>query len=95
MVAKRKSTLKLSTGVAKRSSFAKASLASAKVGFKKSATLKKIRIGILVGKDFDPVKKDSHPPNFPKKLILTNEDWGKYSIDAVTQSKYKDYIPTS
>lgn len=93
MVSKRKSTLKASTGVAKRSSFAKASLANAKVGFKKSATLKKIRIGILVGKDFDPVKKDSHPPNFPKKLILTNEDWGKYSIDAVTAVKIQGLHP--
>lgn len=58
---------------------------------KKTATkgeaLKKIRIGVCVGKDFDPVKKNTQPANFPKKLCLTKDDWGKYSVDAVTALK--------
>ena len=34
---------------------------------------KKIRIGIMVGKDFDPVKPGLEPANFPKELILTQD----------------------
>merc|ERR1719326_2428369 len=55
-----------------------------------SAATFKLRIGVCVGKDFDPVKKDTQPPNFPKKLCLTDDDWGKYSVDAVTALKMKD-----
>lgn len=51
---------------------------------------KKLRIGVCIGKDFDPVKKGSEPPNFPKKLIRTKDDWGKYSVDAVTALRMKE-----
>jgi hypothetical protein len=50
----------------------------------------KLRIGVCVGKDFDPVKKNTQPPNFPKELMLTKEEWGQYSVDAVTALKMKD-----
>lgn len=50
----------------------------------------KLRIGVCVGKDFDPVKKNTQPHDFPNKLILTKDDWGKYSVDAVTALKMKD-----
>merc|ERR1719502_967163 len=59
----------------------------------KSAKTFKIRVGVCVGKDFDPVKKGTQPPNFPKGLILTNDDWGKYSVDAVTALKMKELHP--
>jgi hypothetical protein len=65
---------------------------------KKAATVKnskaagnfKLRIGVCVGKDFDPVKKDTQPPQFPSELVRTKDDWGKYSIDAVTALKMQD-----
>merc|ERR1712137_89241 len=60
---------------------------------KTGIAVNKLRIGILVGKDFDPVKKDTHPPNFPKKYILTQEDWGKYSIDVCTALKMQSLHP--
>jgi len=60
---------------------------------KKGADKFKLRLGICVGKDFDPVKKGTQPPNFPKELILTNDDWGKYSVDAVTALKMKELHP--
>lgn len=60
---------------------------------KKDKPLKKIRIGILVGKDFDPVKKGTEPVNFPKKFIFTNDDWGKYSIDACTPLRMQEMHP--
>jgi len=61
---------------------------------KKSGTaLKKIRVGVMVGKDFDPVKPGTHPPNFPKKLVLTKDDWGKYSIDACTALRMQQLHP--
>lgn len=50
----------------------------------------KLRIGVCIGKDFDPVKKNTQPPGFPKKFILTDDDWGKYSVDAVTALKMKE-----
>jgi len=53
----------------------------------------KLRVGVCVGKDFDPVKKGTEPPSFPKKLILTNHDWGKYSVDAVTALKMQTLHP--
>jgi len=59
----------------------------------KNAVTKKIRVGILVGKDFDPVKKGTHWPKFPKELILTDSDWGKYSIDAATAIKLQQLHP--
>jgi len=46
--------------------------------------------GVCVGKDFDPVKKNTQPHNFPKELCLTKDDWGKYSVDAVTALKMKE-----
>lgn len=62
-------------------------------GVKKSEPSKKIRIGILVGKDFDPVKEGTQWPNFPKKLTLTDDDWGKYSIDAATALRMQQLHP--
>lgn len=59
----------------------------------KKSALKKVRVGVLVGKDFDPVKKGTEPPNFPKKLIRTNDEWGKYSVDAVTALKMQTLHP--
>lgn len=59
----------------------------------KNTTNFKLRVGVCVGKDFDPVKKGSHPASFPKELILTNDDWGKYSVDAVTALKMKELHP--
>lgn len=53
----------------------------------------KLRVGVCIGKDFDPVKKNTQPPNFPKELVLTKDDWGKYSVDAVTALKMKELHP--
>lgn len=60
---------------------------------KKASGVFKIRIGVGVGKDFDPCKKGTEPPDFPKKLCLTEAEWGKYSIDAVTALKMKQLHP--
>lgn len=60
---------------------------------KSKAPLKRIRVGILVGKDFDPVKKDTHWPSYPKKFVLTNDDWGKYSVDVCTALKMQQLHP--
>jgi len=60
---------------------------------KKGAATKKLRIGILVGKSFDPVKKNSQCANFPKHLHLTKDDWGKYSVDAVTACRVQQMHP--
>jgi hypothetical protein len=57
------------------------------------AAFKKIRLGIMIGKDFDPVKKGTHPPDFPDKFVLTKDDWGKYSVDAVTALKIQQLHP--
>jgi len=51
---------------------------------KKVDASKKLRIGIIVGKDFDPCKKGNEGPDFPDHLSLTDAEWGKYSVDAVT-----------
>eukprot|EP00933_Yihiella_yeosuensis_P004621 TRINITY_DN1089_c0_g1_i1.p1 TRINITY_DN1089_c0_g1~~TRINITY_DN1089_c0_g1_i1.p1 ORF type:complete len:420 (+),score=148.27 TRINITY_DN1089_c0_g1_i1:78-1337(+) len=59
----------------------------------KKAPLKKVRIGILVGKDFDPVKKNTHDPNYPKHLILAQDEWGKYQIDVSTALKMQQLHP--
>jgi len=64
-----------------------------KIRSKKDMSLKKIRIGVLVGKDFDPCKANTHPPDFPKKLIFTNDDWGKYSIDACAALEMRQLHP--
>jgi len=63
-----------------------------KVG-NKTASSNKIRVGILVGKDFDPVKQGTHWPDFPKKYNLTEDDWGKYSIDFATALRIKQMHP--
>lgn len=69
-------------------------LTKAKKGVSKSKSLtKKVRIGILVGKDFDPCKKGTQWPEYPKKFILTKEDWGKYSIDVCTALKMQQLHP--
>jgi len=60
---------------------------------KKEAPLKKIRVGIVVGKDFDPVKKNTQWPSFPKSLMLTKDDWGKYSVDACTALRMQQLHP--
>merc|ERR1719472_757185 len=60
---------------------------------KKNAEAKKIRVGILVGKDFDPVKKGTQWPEYPANMILTNHDWGKYSIDAATAVRMQQLHP--
>jgi hypothetical protein len=62
-------------------------------GVKKDTSLKKVRIGILVGKDFDPVKKGTQWPDYPKKFIFTNHDWGKYSIDVATALRMQQLNP--
>jgi len=58
-----------------------------------SGVVKKIRVGILVGKDFDPVKKGTQWPKFPKVLNLTNHEWGKFSIDAATAIRMQQLHP--
>jgi len=60
---------------------------------KNQPALKKIRVGILVGKDFDPVKKGTQWPDFPKRFILTQEEWGKYSVDVATALKMQQLHP--
>jgi len=63
-------------------------------GVVKSATpTPKIRIGVLVGKDFDPVKKGTQWPEYPQKYVLTNDDWGKYSVDVATALKMQQLHP--
>merc|ERR1712129_285253 len=54
---------------------------------------KKIRIGVLVGKDFDPVKAGTQWPDYPKKFQLTQDDWGRYSIDVATALKMQQLHP--
>jgi len=60
---------------------------------KKNEPVKKVRVGILVGKDFDPVKAGTQWPDYPKHLALTEEEWGKYSIDAATALRMKQLHP--
>jgi len=60
---------------------------------KKDTSSKKVRVGILVGKDFDPVKKGTHWPDFPKQYNLTNDDWGKYSVDFCTALRMQQLHP--
>jgi len=67
--------------------------ASKKGAVKKDAPLKKVRVGVLVGKDFDPVKKGTQWPDYPKKFILTDDDWGKYSVDVATALKMQQLHP--
>lgn len=63
-------------------------------GVKKAACAsKKIRIGLLIGKDFDPVRKNTHSPDYPNKLLLTDDDWGKYSVDVETGLKMQSLHP--
>jgi len=60
---------------------------------KRAAPSPKIRIGVLVGKDFDPVKKGTQWPEYPQKYVLTNDDWGKYSVDVATALKMAQLHP--
>jgi len=60
---------------------------------KKHAPVKKIRVGILVGKDFDPVKKGTQWPDYPERFILTKDDWGKYSVDVCTALRMQHLHP--
>jgi hypothetical protein len=86
MVAKKKAVAALkTTGVTKAE--------VTKSVAKKGTTTKKVKIGILVGKDFDPVKKGTHPPHYPKDLILTETEWGKYSVDTCTALKIQQAHP--
>lgn len=85
MVAKSKAVPKMS---------AKFKMAAKKTIATKKAPLKKIRIGIIVGKSFDPVKVGTEPPNFPvNKLSLTDDEWGKYSVDACTALRMQELHP--
>jgi len=79
MVAKKKSTTTL-----KKAVVAKGGKAT------KGTDNFKLRIGVCIGKDFDPVKKNTQPSAFPAKLVRTSDDWGKYSVDAVTALKMQD-----
>eukprot|EP00927_Polykrikos_kofoidii_P057048 TRINITY_DN51159_c0_g1_i1.p1 TRINITY_DN51159_c0_g1~~TRINITY_DN51159_c0_g1_i1.p1 ORF type:complete len:443 (+),score=50.02 TRINITY_DN51159_c0_g1_i1:54-1331(+) len=65
----------------------------ASVVSEKKAPLNKIRVGILVGKDFDPVKKGTHDPNYPKEFMFTRDDWGKFSVDVCTALKMQQLHP--
>jgi len=80
---KKKALTKKSTALGKKSAKTK----------QRAGAVKKVRIGVCVGKDFDPVKKGTQPPDFPKKLMLTKDDWGKYSVDAVTALQMKELHP--
>jgi len=71
----------------------RASPARARKAVKKDAPVKKVRIGVLVGKDFDPVKKDTQWPEYPKKFMLTKDDWGKYSVDVATALRMQQLHP--
>jgi len=82
MVAKQKSTTTL-----KKSVVAKSGKAT------KATHNFKLRIGVCIGKDFDPVKKNTQQAAFPAKLVRTSDDWGKYSVDAVTALKMKELHP--
>jgi len=90
MVAKAKRVLPVTKGVFKDFSAKKARVGAL---VKKDAPAKKIRIGVVIGKDFDPVKKDTQWPNFNKKFNLTQDDWGKYSIDAATGIRMQQLHP--
>mmetsp|Transcript_34322 Transcript_34322/g.86779 ORF Transcript_34322/g.86779 Transcript_34322/m.86779 type:complete len:407 (-) Transcript_34322:166-1386(-) len=67
--------------------------ANASKAVKKDGSLKKVRVGILVGKDFDPVKKGTQWPDYPKKFILTQDDWGKHSVDVATALRMQQLHP--
>lgn len=85
-MAKKKTVVGKAPGVVKEGQVAKALS-------KKGAAVDKIRIGVMIGKDFDPVKAETHPPNFPEELILTEDEWGKYGVDACTALKMKELHP--
>jgi hypothetical protein len=85
MVMKKKAVTKTST---------KAALKVKKgVVSKKDTSSKKVRVGILVVKDFDPVKKNTQWPDFPKNYNLTTHDWGKYSVDFCTALRMQQLHP--
>jgi hypothetical protein len=69
------------------------SVLKAKGVIKRAAPAPKVRIGVLVGKDFDPVKKGTQWPDYPQKYVLTNDDWGKYSVDVATALKMGQLHP--
>jgi len=58
-----------------------------------AALCKKVRIGVLVGKDFDPVQEGTQWPDYPKKFQFTQDDWGRYSIDVATALKMRQLHP--
>jgi hypothetical protein len=60
---------------------------------RRNTLLKKLRIGVLVGKDFDPVKAGTHDPDYPEKFMLTQNEWGKYSVDVSTALKMQQLHP--
>jgi len=71
----------------------KIATSSGRKAVKKDAPSKKVRIGVLVGKDFDPVKKGTQWPDFPKKLQFTQDDWGRYGVDVATAIMMKQLHP--
>jgi len=64
-----------------------------KLAKKAASSGKKIRIGVLVGNDFDPVKAGTQWPDFPEKFQLTQDDWGRYCIDVATALKMQQLHP--
>ena len=60
---------------------------------KKGAAGKKIRIGVLVGKDFDPVKAGTQWPAYPKQFQMTKDEWGRYSIVVATALRMQQLHP--
>jgi len=79
--------------VAMKAKKSTSSVLKAKGVVKRAAPAPKVRIGVLVGKDFDPVKKGTQWPDYPQKYVLTNDDWGKYSVDVATALKMGQLHP--
>jgi hypothetical protein len=79
--------------VAMKAKKSTSSVLKAKGVVKRAAPTPKVRIGVLVGKDFDPVKKGTQWPDYPQKYVLTNDDWGKYSVDVATALKMGQLHP--
>jgi len=64
-----------------------------KLARKAAVAGQKVRIGVLVGKDFDPVKAGTQWPEYPEKFQLTQDDFGRYSIDVATALRMQQLHP--
>lgn len=66
-------------------------------GFAKALVAKgKIRVGILHGKDFDPVMVGTQDRNYPEKLKVKNNKWGwggQFHIDVNTGTNIRSLHP--